>query len=251
MIFYFSGTGNTMWAANYLAEKLNDNAVSILQFKDAEEVVCNDDTIGFLYPVYGSDCPRVYREFLMKLKCKPDVYAYNVETLNKVDFGSANSVDKALCNSGAGLSYTAWLYMPGNCMVTDEKTLKNRLATAAERLDAIAVKIQHKVVNFKTRGEKTPDTFLDLSPMETSLSRFEIKDTCNGCGICANVCPTGNISIVDGKAVHGTDCTLCLACFHWCPEKAVKMCSGFRELDERDQYTHPEISVKDIIGQKK
>ena len=49
MIFYFSGTGNTYFAARKLAEALNDTAVNILKFKDLEEVVCEDDVACCFY----------------------------------------------------------------------------------------------------------------------------------------------------------------------------------------------------------
>ncbi|MBR0088112.1 MAG: EFR1 family ferrodoxin [Lachnospiraceae bacterium] len=251
MIFYFSGTGNTYFAARKLAEALNDTAVNILKFKDMEEVVCEDDVIGFVYPVYGSDCPMIYKRFLRKLKCRKDVYAFAVATLNKVDYGSMNSIDEALCENGAGLSYSAWLYMPGNCMVSPDKVTKERLATAEERLSAIAGKVRNQVINYTSKGKGIPEDFLklELGP-ESALTQFEILDSCDGCGVCAAICPTDNIRIENGKAVHGKDCTICFACFHWCPKQATKLKTGFKELDERSQYTHPEMTAAKLIRDK-
>lgn len=44
---------------------------------------------------------------------------------------------------------------------------------------------------------------------------------CVRCGLCAELCPTGNI-VLTGKDVKtkGT-CTLCLRCYNFCPESAV------------------------------
>uniref|UniRef100_UPI0035227C72 EFR1 family ferrodoxin n=1 Tax=Blautia faecicola TaxID=2509240 RepID=UPI0035227C72 len=54
----------------------------------------------------------------------------------------------------------------------------------------------------------------------TLMKRFKVTKACNGCGICAAVCPMGNIRIQDKKAVHGHACAACYACLHWCPKHA-------------------------------
>lgn len=74
-------------------------------------------------------------------------------------------------------------------------------------------------------------------------TRFKTTDACIGCGICKRVCPVNNIKIVDSKPVWQDRCSRCLACFHWCPQKAVMVGKKF---SRRHQYHHPEISVKDM-----
>ncbi|UTY40596.1 4Fe-4S binding protein [Allocoprobacillus halotolerans] len=45
---------------------------------------------------------------------------------------------------------------------------------------------------------------------------------CIGCTICKQVCSTGNIQIVDGKAQRiAATCDFCLACVHHCPFHAI------------------------------
>lgn len=66
----------------------------------------------------------------------------------------------------------------------------------------------------------------------------------NGCGVCAEVCPVNNITIKEGKAIHGNQCAACYACLHWCPQKATKL--KVPTLGNRLQYHHPEITLQDI-----
>ena len=48
------------------------------------------------------------------------------------------------------------------------------------------------------------------------------EEKCNGCGLCATLCPLNNIEIVDGKPEWGKNCTHCMACINHCPKKAIE-----------------------------
>ena len=76
------------------------------------------------------------------------------------------------------------------------------------------------------------------------MKRFKVTKACNGCGICAAVCPMGNIRIQDKKAVHGHVCAACYACLHWCPKHATLLRVPF--LTHRPQYHHPEVTVSSM-----
>jgi nitroreductase/NAD-dependent dihydropyrimidine dehydrogenase PreA subunit len=65
--------------------------------------------------------------------------------------------------------------------------------------------------------------------------RIEIdRDLCNGCGLCATVCPTGTISLREEKATAlGGESIFCGHCEAVCPQEAIRV----REIDkEMSQY---------------
>lgn len=51
---------------------------------------------------------------------------------------------------------------------------------------------------------------------------FVASDACTGCGQCARLCPTNNITIQNGRPVWGSDCTHCMACICRCPAEAIE-----------------------------
>jgi len=66
---------------------------------------------------------------------------------------------------------------------------------------------------------------------------------CNNCGICARVCPSGNITVTDG-VFFADKCEACLACLHLCPRNAMRHKS--QKSDRR--WINPEVSLDEIIA---
>ena len=70
MIFYFSGTGNTRWAAIRLASATRERLVSIADQRDTTEpfVLQEGERLGFVFPVHGWRVPRLVRRFIGRLR---------------------------------------------------------------------------------------------------------------------------------------------------------------------------------------
>lgn len=55
MIFYFTGTGNSLWAAKEIGKELNQPVENIIKQKAIFSG--KNDIIGFVFPTYMSDLP--------------------------------------------------------------------------------------------------------------------------------------------------------------------------------------------------
>jgi Fe-S-cluster-containing hydrogenase component 2 len=66
---------------------------------------------------------------------------------------------------------------------------------------------------------------------------------CTGCGACAEVCPTGAIALVEGKArLNSEQCQGCEACVQVCPTGALQPVLKPELVNQRD------INQRDIVS---
>lgn len=254
MIFYFTGTGNSMWTAKTLGNTLSQPICNIASVMREETIQVSDELVGFVFPTYMNDIPWIAKEFLLKLRVDMNSYCFVVMTSNNGKSGKAVfSIDHALQKNGAKLSSSFNLQMPGNCIESTEKENEARLTEAPAKLNVIAEQIVHRTINFASDGKKLEKNFVKGSFFYgshslrhlTIMNQFCITQDCTGCGLCEKVCPTHNITIKDQTAIHGEHCAACYACVHWCPVHATL--PKFFLIRNRKQYRHPEIKAKEII----
>ena len=81
-----------------------------------------------------------------------------------------------------------------------------------------------------------------LVKKDTQAQKYIVNDSCTRCGICAKVCPSGNISVND-KVNFADKCEWCLGCVHLCPQNAIHL----KNEKSPDRWRNPDVSLADII----
>jgi len=84
-----------------------------------------------------------------------------------------------------------------------------------------------------------------IMPSLNNGSMLQVTDDCYGCGVCAKVCPVGNLRMENGRSVRvQKTCLFCLACAHACPAGAVKL---KKEKNPNARYRNENITLTQIV----
>lgn len=260
MIFFFSGTGNTRWAAEQLAAATQERLFFIPEElkKTCEYTLQEDERIGFCFPIHGWQPPHIVREFIGRLNIlTPDHsplashYTYALCTCGDSTGLAVTMLAKELADKGIGLHSCQSLTMPESyvClpfMYTDtpqrEREKKEQAKVELEKFIQVVVNRQDGYTQLNLG--LTPWTFSHV--IGAYFNRFMITDRkftvdadrCLHCGKCAEVCPVGDI-VFDNtpKWKNDSSCTCCLSCYHHCPVHAINY---GRITRKRGQYYYVE-----------
>lgn len=259
MIFYFTGTGNSLYAAKSIASRQGEKLVSIAAAASSGKEVyeydlLDDEVIGFVHPVHAWGPPPVVLDFIRKLKLRNfrGNYVFAVATCG----GSAGNAMKVMARSlqaqGLPLIGGFSVIMPNNYImmgdVDSDQIRQEKLAAADETLQYIHAAVARKAQEWKVSRGRLPWLATGLIyPMfaksNVNTAKFHVTDGCTGCGICAKVCNGGNIRLRDGKPEWGANCTQCSACLHYCPSRAVQYGNA---TEKKGRYVNPNISIVEI-----
>jgi ferredoxin len=290
-VYYFSGTGNSLFVAKQLAEKINANLTPIASVVNRRTVIVDADVLGIVFPTYHAtfgECgiPFIVQRFASKLSGIEDKYIFAVCTHGGVPGSTIQNFSEIIRRNGGTLatgfsirmsiSYSAFdkiLYalfhrdLPIEIDVGGRKhaiPYENCKKTVAEIAETVGSQRTTKLetpkrffrlftsVLFKLSRKLAVSRYKSLSGMKTDNFEYLIKnadgalvvgDECDGCGICAKVCPVGNIMLNNNRPEWQHNCESCYACFTWCPKAAIH--GNLVEYERR--YHHPDIKVSDML----
>jgi len=232
-IFYFTGTGNSLFAAQKIAEATNAKLISIPQVI-AEKHTYADDCIGFVYPQYANGLPKMVRGFILNNTFEAD-YIFAVDLYAFIHINALGELAGII-----PLSYAAYLKTPMNFihLSNSPRNPKAILAKAEKKLALII----NDIANRKIKKIK-PNNEIGNATKYFGEAKFKLTEACVKCGTCAKVCPANNIELGE-NVTFGNNCETCYGCVNLCPSHAIY--SNNATLKRR-QYRNPVISVDEII----
>jgi Pyruvate/2-oxoacid:ferredoxin oxidoreductase delta subunit len=252
-LFYFSGTGNSLYAAKKIREHLGAGDLAPINTASREgEIRIHDDAIGLVFPVYFRSIPRIVADFASRLSCGRRPYIFGLATHNGGPGLANRALGKALGKAGLALSSGFELLMPGNSVIiknyTNPPEVRNdRLEKAEASLAAIAEAVRGRRPNAIRKSESFGGR-IESAMTRTAMKlyrlprHFKSDEKCVSCGACARICPRANIRVAVSVS-WGRDCENCLACFHWCPKRAIQIDSY---TQESLRYHHPKITAREL-----
>lgn len=233
MVIYFSGTGNSGYVAEKVAQAIGDDVLNLferIRSKDCSPVK-SDKPFIVSAPTYSWQIPHILREYLEKTPLEGNGKIYFLMTCGD-DIGNAEKHLKKLC-AKIGKEYMgcAAIRMPENYIamftapnkeqasrIIAKQTVKIEAAAkviaSGKKLDAVKVNLVGKL-----KSGIVNKAFYAIC---VKADKFYATDACINCGKCEKLCPLGNITLADGKPQWGKNCTHCMACICKCPKEAIE-----------------------------
>lgn len=248
MVFYFTGTGNSL----YIAKQIEKNPISIPQVINKESQEFSADSIGIVAPVYGHEVPQMVRNFLKNAVFHTD-YFYIILTYGN-RHGGAAELAKNLCDAcGIAVNYINVILMVDNWLpnfdMNEQKKMDKKVEEHLAVIRADIYARRNMIAEATEADRAVHQQFLDYMsqmPSDAWQHLLRITDGCIGCKICEKVCPSASIRVIEEKAVHiPGNCQTCFACVHACPQKAIRLTIPEKNPDAR--YRNEHISLKEII----
>lgn len=231
MVLYFSGTGNSRYAAKRIAEISGDELISInnkIKNKDYSDVK-TDKALVFVGPVYGGRFPRIMDDYIKRVTFIGSKNVYFVATCAATPWLTVSYAKKLCEEKKFTLRGFNSVVMPQGYIAgggTQPKEVNDKiLADAEPRITEIAGRIRD---NKPLSDEKPGSRFMSkvINPIMYSVmisaKAFTVTDKCSSCGKCAERCPLNNINISNGRPIWGNNCTHCMACIAGCPCEAIE-----------------------------
>jgi ferredoxin/flavodoxin len=252
MVFYFSATGNSQYAADRIAGELKDRTISIgaaLRDRRFEYDISGDEYLVFVVPTFAWTLPGAVGEFIesMVLKGYGNQKVYGVFTCGESSGGECAALAAMLQGKSIGFNGSFDLVMPDNFIIWSslppKQTLDKILSAADSRLEDIIEAIKSKSQG-KIDTNQPRDLFMPIAEISTSkgTSKLYYTEACTSCGLCQKLCPMSCITgDNEGHPVWEGRCTMCLACLHNCPSRAIE---HGQDTKGKERYINPKVTLR-------
>ncbi|MCL2529731.1 MAG: EFR1 family ferrodoxin [Coriobacteriia bacterium] len=242
-IYTFSSTGNSLYVAKEIAREAGGEVV----FMRNQTAVCEDDLVGFVFPVYYWRLPRIVERFVEKIEISHrDAYVFGIATHGGDEYGALNQFARILKLKGINLNYGAKVRAIGNYL--PNYAIKNTEEAAA----SFEARTQKVVEAIKCRQENRSSALTILArlgglafPGEESDRFFSVSGACTACMTCQRMCPVDNIAIENKRPVFGHRCEHCLGCLHMCPASALNWKT---KTQGKERYRNRNVSAEELIS---
>lgn len=233
MILYFSGTGNSEYAAKRIGKEIDDKVLNLF------DKIRNNDYSAMkserpwiiVVPTYAWRIPHIVEKWLEKTNLESNKAIYFVMTCGGSIGNAGKYLEKLCVKKNMNYYGCAGITMPENYIALFPTPTEEEALQVIEQAESV---IDHTALYIKN-GDKFPQSGISFKdkmnsgiinslfyPMFVHAKKFYATDDCISCGKCANVCPLNNVRIESEKPVWGDHCTHCMACICRCPKEAIE-----------------------------
>lgn len=155
-------------------------------------------------------------------------------------------LEKKLKQKDLQLNSSFSVAMPSNYVIMydvyDKQKQNLTLQSAEKEIEEIIRSLgANKKGNFANHGIMsilTPIAY-PIYDFYRKTKNFNVTESCNSCGLCEEICPSGTIKLELGKPVWMNEkCSHCSACINRCPTLSIQY--GNKTL-KRGRYVNPNV----------
>ncbi len=247
-IFCFSGSGNCLDIAKNVAAQLGDcDIVSMRRMPEVTDVR-GAERVGFIFPCYAGGMPAVVEEHVKAVQMDPGCYKFGIVSCAAYPGIGLSVIDKLV----GGLDYAKVISHQCSCIWLFPHDLmmpKLNAEEAQERSEQLAMEAGLDLLEMKKTSVPRALAFNKLEAKAwpklsgKKAALLNADQFCIHCGVCAKICPKGNIKMVDGRPEFGTDCIGCLSCLQYCSAHSINM-GGVTK--KRERYHNVNVTAEEL-----
>ncbi|MDO4862749.1 MAG: EFR1 family ferrodoxin [Ruminococcus sp.] len=251
MILYFTGTGNTKFVAEYIADHVGDECIDLGEVLKYKRPLRFNSVKPFVFcaPIYAWGYPKLIEKLISRAELTGSEQIYFISTMESQTGSFEHSLEKIAYAKDMAYMGACGVPMPNNYISGGD------LPTAEEA----EVKITASLPLMKTLSDRIMEGAMiekfDDTPFAgvasgavnymfnrffISSSKFEVSEDCVSCGKCETVCPVNNVKLSPTGVPHfDRYCLNCYSCVNRCPAKAINI---GKKTEGRNRYVCPEYS---------
>jgi ferredoxin len=237
VLFYFSGTGNTKWTCEEFERQYSPIGQITLfdidrykyRINAAISLANNVDVIGFAYPIYGANIPRIMSEFIDEIN---SVIAERKNGLVITTVGYINGygpymVKKKLNKGKIRECWHEVIPYFDNKKGIGSQDIELIQKRVSKQIESLITKIKHDKEYYGGVGPYLLPGYIIRAIIKNKVADHYKKmnvdrNKCVLCLKCMENCPTEAISIANEVIEFNSKCTSCFRCINGCGQKAIK-----------------------------
>lgn len=234
MILYFTGTGNTQFAAEYIADHIGDECISLNEIikSGSRRSFSSERPFVIAAPIYAWRFPLIIEEFIRNAKFSGNRRIYYIGTMESQS-GNCGKYLKELTES-KNMEFMGFcgISMPSNYIIAgrlpDEEQARKHIMASLPLMKSVTEKIAAGEIIEK--NDKTPFASIASGAVNVLFNKFlvnskgfNVSEKCVSCGKCEKACPVNNITLNNGIPVFGENCLNCYSCINRCPQEAINI----------------------------
>jgi Pyruvate/2-oxoacid:ferredoxin oxidoreductase delta subunit len=256
IIYYLSGTGNALIAANWFADHaqaqgMTAEIISIDRFRTPLQAPKSEGTVmGFLYPTHGFSLPWYMLKFILAFPCgRRDIFCVNTfggTKIGKLHLPGLSGLALILPAlifflKGYRVRGLVSLNLPSNWISLHPGLTPAAVSSLVDhcrkKIETYAVSLLSGGIVF--RGIVSLPFDLVVIPLAlgyTFVGRFWLAKMylatleCDGCGICESCCPMNALRMKNRRPFWTFHCESCMRCMNICPRKAIQVSHVFTAM---------------------